>query len=125
MISWPKSMPGSLEDLEQHVAREHVDAHRRDERLLGRDAAGGRSARDAAADLREPRRVGFSSKPTICPSSSNRKMPICVASAASTGCAAMVMSARALDVRLDQLAEVHPVEVVAGEDQVVVGVVAA
>ena len=30
----------------------------------------------------------------------------------------------ALDVRFDQLAEVHPIEMVAGEDQVVVGVVA-
>ncbi len=38
--------------------------------------------------------VGFSSKPLICPRSSNVKMPICVASAVVTGCAAMVMSAR-------------------------------
>ena len=51
-------------------------------------------------------------------------MPIWVASAGVTGWAAIVMSARPFDVRLDQLAEVHPVEVVAGEDQVVVGVVA-
>ena len=37
---------------------------------------------------------GFSSKPMIWPSESNRKIPICVASAGVTGCAAMVMSAR-------------------------------
>ncbi len=35
----------------------------------------------------------FSSKPLICPSASNRKMPIWVASAWLIGCAAMVMSA--------------------------------
>ena len=34
------------------------------------------------------------------------------------------MSALALDVRVDQLAEVHAIEMIAREDQVVVGVVA-
>ena len=36
---------------------------------------------------------GFSSKATMRPSVSKRKMPICVAVSGSTGCAAMVMSA--------------------------------
>ena len=44
--------------------------------------------------------------------------------ASGTGWAAIVMSAPTLDVRVDQLAEVHAIQVVAGEDQVVLGVVA-
>ena len=50
-------------------------------------------------------------------------MPICVAVSGSTGCAAMVMSALCAAVRVDELAVVHPVQVVAGQDEVVVGVV--
>ena len=46
-----------------------------------------------------------------------------VASAASTGSAAMRDVGLALEVRGEQLRVVHPVEVIAGEDQVVVGVV--
>ncbi len=37
---------------------------------------------------------GFSSKAPICPSRSNSRIPICVASSGETGWAAMVMSAR-------------------------------
>ena len=37
---------------------------------------------------------GFSSKPTIWPSASKRKIPIAGASSGVTGCAAIVMSAR-------------------------------
>ena len=51
-------------------------------------------------------------------------MPISVASSGVTGCAAIVMSARPSMCDFDQLAEVHAVEMIAGEDQEVVGVVA-
>ena len=60
---------------------------------------------------------GFSSKATMSPSRSKRKMPICVAVSASTGCAAMVMSALLLTMRVDELVVVHPVEMIAGEDR--------
>ena len=60
----------------------------------------------------------------IWPSASNRKMPICVASSGVDRLRGDRDVGAALDVRLDQIAEVHPVEVIAGEDQVVVGVVA-
>ena len=66
---------------------------------------------------------GFSSKATMVPSRSNRKMPICVAVSASTGCAAMVMSAPVVLVRVNQRRVIHPVQVVAGEHQLVFGVV--
>ena len=57
------------------------------------------------------------------PGSSNRKIPISVASSADDRLRRDRDVGAALDVRLDHLAEVHPVEVIAGEDQVVVGVV--
>ena len=113
------------EHVEQHVAREHVDAHRRDERLVRRVAGkrwrpagcSGRSPRAARASaFPRTRRSGRCDRTGRCPSPTRRR---CV-----TGCAAIVMSARAIDVRVDQLAVVHAVEMIAGENQVVVGVVA-
>ena len=67
---------------------------------------------------------GFSSNPPICPRSSNRKIPISVASSGVDRLRGDRDVGAALDVRVDQLAEVHAIEVIAGEDQVVVGVVA-
>ena len=58
----------------------------------------------------------------IWPETSKRKMPICVASSGVTGCAAIVMSALRLDVRVDQLGEIHAIDVVARENQVILGV---
>ena len=66
---------------------------------------------------------GFSSNATIWPPVSKRKIPIWVAVAGSTGCAAMVMSACVFLWALDQLLVIHPVEVIAGEDEVIVGLV--
>ena len=61
-----------------------------------------------ADDLARDRRTGR------CPSASRRRRRHGLRGDGDVGVA--------LDVRLDQLAEVHPVEVIAGEDQVVVGV---
>ena len=57
----------------------------------------------------------------MLPSLSNRKMPICVAVSRSTGCAAIVMSAPLPFMGGDEIGVVHPVQMVAGEDEVVVG----
>jgi hypothetical protein len=84
----------ALEHVEQNLAGEDVDAHRRHKGLgIGVCGEGG-ALRDAARDFRSRPAFGFSSKATIFPSRSKRKMPICVAVSASTGWAAMVMSAR-------------------------------
>ena len=103
MISGRSRCRGSLEHVEQHVAREDVDAHRRDERLVGvvrrersrRPACSGRSRRAARA-------FGFSSNATIWPARSNRKMPISVASSAIDRLRGDRDVGVALDVRVDQ-----------------------
>ena len=126
MISRPKSVASVCrQQVEQHVAREHVDAHRRHERLLRR-VAGERPTPSGCSGRSPPSRsrFGFSSNATIWPSRSKRKMPICVASSGVTGCAAIVMSARRSMCASTSSRVVHPVEVIAGENQVVVGVVA-
>ena len=66
-------------------------------------------------------RFGFSSKPSIRPCRSKRKMPMLRASSMPTGWAAMVMSAPARRAP-GSSREVHAIQMVAGEDQVVVGV---
>ena len=66
---------------------------------------------------------GFSSKPLMWPSASKRKIPIWVASVGVDRLRRDGDVGLALDVRVDQLAEVHPVEVVAGQDQVVLRLV--
>ena len=82
-----------------------------------------RAWRQRAADLRQARRAsGFSSKPTI--------WPVVVepedAHLRRVGRAHRLRRQRdvgvALGVRLDELGVVHPVQVVAGQDQVVLGV---
>ena len=123
MISLPKSMPGRCSDVEHHVAREDVDPHRRDERLVRRqpaDALGGRCSSSRRA-------VGASASPRSlrsAPSSSKRKIPISVRRPGDRLGGDRDVGA-ALDVRVDQLAEVHAVEMIAGKDQIVLGVVAA
>ena len=73
------------------------------------------AARSAAVELRRAsasrrtRRSARARRTGRCPS------PDCLV--AGTGCAAIVRSASGLDVALEQLPEVHPVEMVAGEDQ--------
>ena len=124
MISLPKSMPGCVERLEQHVAREHVDAHRGDERLLGGDPAptATRAARCCRSRRAAPRRAS----PRTRRSGRRRRTGRCPSAVASSGRHRLRGDGdvgASFDVRLDQIVEVHPVEVIAGEDQVVVGVV--
>ena len=113
-----------LDRLEQHIAREDVDAHRRDERLLRRMPAEHRAGRNAAADLVEPLALRLLLErddlaAALEPEDAHRR--------------GVVHRHRlrrdrdvgvAFDVRVDQLAVVHPIEMIAGEDEVIVGVVA-
>ena len=126
MISRPKSVGVvRVEHVEQHVAREDVDAHRRDERLVRRCAR--RTSRRAGCSGRSRRAAPRSASPRTRRSGrsrSNRKMPIADASSAVDRLRRDRDVGLPVDVRVDQLAVVHAVEMIAGEDQVVVGVVA-
>ena len=126
MTSRPKSRwRPRVEQLEQHIAREDVDAHRGDERLVAGCAAERRAGRHAAADLAPAARASASPRTRRSGRSrSNRKMPIADASSIVTGCAAIVMSASRSTCASTSSRVVHPVEMIAGENQVVVGVVA-
>ena len=74
----------------------------------------------------QPRRASASPRSRrSARASSNRKMPISVASRGVDRLRGDRDVGAALDVRVDQLAEVHAIEVVARENQIVVGVVAA
>ncbi|MCK7523786.1 MAG: hypothetical protein MZV64_42290 [Ignavibacteriales bacterium] len=125
MISRPKSVASALSsDVEQHVAREHVDAHRGDERLVVRMAARtptrpGCSRPISRQALRvrlllEAGDLALAGRTGRCPSRARRRGGHRLRRDGDVGAA--------FDVRVDQLREVHAVEVVAGEDQVVVRV---
>ena len=117
-------MPGWFECLEQDLAREHVDPHRGDERFLRGGAAGRRPARRAAAHLRQPRLVRLLFE--------GGDLAVDVehedAHLGRVGDGHRLRGdgdvGAVLDVRFDHVAEVHAIEMVAREDQVVVGVVA-
>ena len=67
-------------------------------------------------------RDGFSSKPVIWPRSSNLRIPICVASFGRDRLRGDRDVGVPLDVGFEELVEVHAVEVVAREDEVIVRV---
>ena len=111
-----------LEHLEQHFAVEDVDAHRGDERLLDRGPAGDRSLRDAAADLRQTlgRRLLFEADDlaqVVELQDPHLRRVVGRHRLGGDGDVGV-----ALDVRLDELVEVHAVEVIARQDQEVLGV---
>ena len=124
MSSRPKSTPGSFDSISSSTRRENtytpIDAVNGCASLCWAKVAPSGMLRPISCSLAG---VGFSSNATMRPSFAKRKMPICVASSAATGCAAMVMSARCSCVRVDQLAVIHPIQVVAGQNQDVIGLV--
>ena len=114
---------GLGERFDQRLAGEDVDPHRGHERLVGRRReVGGRAGRQAAAHLLEARRRRLLLE----------ALDLALAIEAEDAHAAGVVGVRRLgrdgdvgargDVRLHHLVEVHPIQMVAGEDQVVVGV---
>ena len=112
-----------LEDLEQDVAREHVDAHRGDERFVGVRASRGGAAGNAAADLRQPRVVRLLfERDDLSLVVEPEDAHLCGVGACDRLRGDRDVGA-ALDVRLDQLAEIHAIEMIAREDQEVVRVV--
>ena len=61
--------------------------------------------------------LGFSTKPIIRPSPSTSMMPKSLASSTGTGMAATVRSALLVEVEVEHLPHVHPVDVVGAEDE--------
>ncbi len=119
MISRPK-YARLLEDLEQDLAREHVDAHRRDERLVRGHAASRRAARNAAAHRRQPGGIGLLFEAGDAALVVEEENPHLCRVGGRDGLRRDRDVGPAFDVRLDHLAEVHAVQVIAGEDQVIV-----
>ena len=108
---------------DERLPGEDVNPHRGHERLVGRGGeVGGRAGRQAAAHLLEPRRRRLLLE----------AFDLALAIEAEDAHAAGVLGVGRLgrdrdvgargDVRPHHLVELHPIEVVAGEDQVVVGV---
>ena len=115
-----------LQQSEQHVAREHVDAHRRDERLLVVVESDCETAFRAARCCRSPpaaRGSAFPRTPRSARRDRNRKMPHrrrVLRRHRQRGDRDVGVL---VDVRVEHPPVVHAIEMIAGENQVVVGVV--
>ena len=111
-----------LEGIEQYLLGEHVDAHRRDEGLLRRDPGGDAAVlRHALADLAEALEVGLLFEPGDAPGAVEQEDPHLRRRLGIARLRGDRHLGILLDVIGDQLAEVHPVQVIAGEDEDVVG----
>ena len=110
--------------VEEHVAREHVDAHRGDERLVSRVGGEHGPRRDAALDVEQTALIGLLLEGDDVPAAVEAEDPH-LAGVFGRHRLGRDGDVRAVvDVCVDHLVEVHPVQVVASEDQVVVHVVA-
>ena len=114
--------PFARQHLEQHVSREDVDAHRGDERLVRNVAGKDGARRDALLHLLEPRARGLFLEchdlaAAIEAEDAHRR---CVVERHRLRRHGDVRPA--IDVRVHELVEVHAVELIARENQIVVGV---